>query len=442
MSFNRRDFLLRTTGFVTVSAMVPRWAVAGAARFEESVAASSTGRTLVVLELMGGNDGLNTVVPYADALYPTLRARIGIPVGSVLALDGALGLNPVMTGMKALWDAQRVAVVSNVGYPNSSLSHFAARDVWHTADPLLAQRRGWLGRWADDTLAGVGNPLSCAAISQSLPRTLLADHVGVPTFLNLASYQYQTDGAFPADGSNQVTAFLAGSGGEYGSDSAAAALGAVGLDAISSSATLQTVGNGYVASGAYPASSLGKGLQLIAEIINADLGARILYITVGGFDNHSGEDLDHDPLLIDVSDSIKAFFDDLDGHDKSRDVLLMTWSEFGRRAEDNGSNGTDHGTAAPHFVVGDAVIPGVHGSAPALSDLDANGNLKVENDFRSYYGTILSDWLGADSEAILGTGWPNLGFLDKSYGGPAPGEFPREGPVRVARPTTPIVIQR
>ena len=217
MTFSRRDFLLRTTGFVTVSAMVPRWAVAGAARFEESVAAADTGRTLVVLELMGGNDGLNTVVPYADALYPSLRARIGIPVDSVLHLDGALGLNPVMTGMKALWDAQRVAVVSNVGYPNSSLSHFSARDVWHTADPLLAERRGWLGRWADDTLAGTGNPLSCAAISQSLPKTLLADHVGVPTFLNLASYQYQTDGAFPADGANQVTAFLAGSGADYGS---------------------------------------------------------------------------------------------------------------------------------------------------------------------------------------------------------------------------------
>ncbi len=442
MTFSRRDFLLRTTGFVTVSAMVPRWAVAGAARFEESVAASDTGRTLVVLELMGGNDGLNTVVPYADALYPALRARIGIPLNSVLPLDSALGLNPVMTGMKALWDAQRVAVVSNVGYPNSSLSHFAARDVWHTADLLLAERRGWLGRWADDTLAGVGNPLSCTAISQSLPRTLLADNVGVPTFLNLASYQYRTDGAFPADGSNQVTAFLAGSGGEYGSGSAEAALGAVGVDAISSSATLQTVGSGYVAMGAYPASSLGTGLQLIAEIINADLGARILYITVGGFDNHSGEDLDHDPLLIDVSDSIRAFFDDLDGHGKSGGVLLMTWSEFGRRAEDNGSNGTDHGTAAPHFVVGDAVIPGVHGSAPKLSDLDANGNLEIENDFRSYYGTILSDWLGADSDAILGTGWPNLGFLDKSYGGPRVGGEPRQGPVRVARPTTPIVIQR
>jgi uncharacterized protein (DUF1501 family) len=415
MAFSRRDFLIRSTGFVTVSAMVPRWAVAGAKGFEESVAAANPGRTLVVLELMGGNDGLNTIVPYADALYPQLRSRIGVPVGSVLPLDDRLGMNPAMGGMKALWDAQRVAVVTNIGYPNSSLSHFAARDVWHTADPLLAQRRGWLGRWADSALAGADNPLSCAAISQSLPKTLLADHVGVPTFVSLASYQYQTDGSYPADSANQVTAFLAQNGGEYEIENMPATLSGVGQDAISSSDILQTVGTGYVSMGSYPDNSLASGLQLIAQIINANLGARILYITYGGFDNHSGEDVDHDPLLADVSDSIKALFDDLDGHGKSHDVLLMTWSEFGRRAEDNGSNGTDHGTAAPHFVVGDAVVPGIHGEPPNLSDLDGNGNLKIESDFRSYYGTVLSDWLGADSGAILGAGWPNLGFVNKSY---------------------------
>jgi uncharacterized protein (DUF1501 family) len=415
MAFSRRDFLIRSTGFVTVSAMVPRWAVDGSKMFEESVAAANPNRTLVVLELMGGNDGLNTIIPYTDSLYPTLRSRIGIPTGSVLQLDSKLGMNPVMTGLKALWDANRLALVTNVGYPNSSLSHFTSRDIWHTADPLLAQRRGWLGRWADDVLAGNGNPLSCTAISQSLPRTLLADHVGVPTFLSLASYKFQTDGAFPGDGPNQVTAFLSENGAEYEIENTPSTLSGVGQDAISSSNILQTVGTGYVSMGTYPDNSLGTGLQLIAQIINANLGARILYVTYGGFDNHAGEDQSHDPLLTDVSDSIKAFFDDLDGHGKSHDVVLMTWSEFGRRAQDNGSNGTDHGTAAPHFVVGDAVVAGIHGNPPDLAHLDGNGNLPIQNDFRSYYGTILSDWLGADSAAILGAGWPNLGFLNKGY---------------------------
>ena len=193
MTISRRDFLLRTSGFVTVSAMVPRWAVKGAKFFEESIGAELAGRTLVVLELAGGNDDLNTVVPYTDNLYLQLRSRIGVAANTVLPLDGRLGLNPVMTGLKSLWDVNRLAVVENVGYPNSSLSHFAARDVWHTADPLLAARHGWLGRWADRYIAGNGNPLSCTAISQSLPRTLLADNVGVPTFVNLASYQYATD---------------------------------------------------------------------------------------------------------------------------------------------------------------------------------------------------------------------------------------------------------
>jgi uncharacterized protein (DUF1501 family) len=415
MPISRRDFLLRSSGFVTVSAMVPRWAVRGAGFFEESVGAEFANRTLVVLELAGGNDDLNTVVPYTDNLYLQMRSRIGIPAGSVLPLDNRLGLNPVMSGVKTMWDQNRVAVVENVGYPNSSLSHFAARDVWHTADPQLAQRNGWLGRWADKYVAGSGNPLTCTAISQSLPRTLLADNVGVPSFVNLASYQYATDGSYPGDRNNQIRTFLTQNGAEYEITNSLDTLSQVGEDAINSSNVLQTVGAGYVAGGTYPAGTLGAGLLLIAQIINANLGARILYITFGGFDNHATEDIDHDPLLTTVSSGVKAFFDDLDAHGKSHDVLLMTWSEFGRRPQDNGSNGTDHGTAGAHFIVGNAVRPGIYGGPPNLANLDSNGNRTIANDFRAYYGTILQDWLGADSAAILGAGYPNLGFLNRSY---------------------------
>ncbi len=259
MPFSRRDFLIRSSGFVTISAMVPRWAVKGATRFEESVAADYPNRTLVVLELMGGNDGLNTIVPFTDPLYPSLRSRIGIPTGSVLQLDAKQGMNPVMTGLKALWDAKRVALVTNVGYPNSSLSHFQSRDIWHTADPTLAQRFGWLGRWADSVLAGSDNPLSCTAISQSLPKTLLAEHVRVPTFLSLASYQFQTDGSFTGDHTNQVNAFLAQNGAEYEIENTPSTLSGVGQDAISSSNILQTVGTGYVAMGDLSRQQPGRG---------------------------------------------------------------------------------------------------------------------------------------------------------------------------------------
>jgi uncharacterized protein (DUF1501 family) len=415
MAISRRDFLLRTSGFVTVSAMVPRWAIQDARLFEESVEASFASRTLVVLELAGGNDDLNTVVPYTDNLYTQMRSRIGVAPGTVLPLDSRLGLNPVMTGLKSLWDSNRLAIVENVGYPNSSLSHFAARDVWHTADPQLAQRYGWLGRWADRYIAGNGNPLSCTAISQSLPRTLLADNVGVPSFVNLASYQYATDGQYPGDRNNQIRTFLTENGAEYEIVNTAGSLSQVGKDAISSSNILQTVGTGYVSGGTYPAGTLGAGLLLIAQIINANVGARILYITFGGFDNHATQNTDQPPLLTTVSNGIKALFDDLDAHGKSHDVLLMTWSEFGRRVQDNGSNGTDHGTAGAHFVAGNAVVPGIYGGPPDLAHLDSNGNRGIQNDFRAYYGTILQDWLGADAAAILGAGYPNLGFVNRGY---------------------------
>ena len=415
MPLSRRDFLLRSAGVVSVSAMVPRWAVDGARHFEETVVSEAPARTLVVLELMGGNDGLNSIVPYTDPQYPVLRSRIGLPLNTLLPLDGKLALNPAMSSLKSLWDKNRVAIVQNVGYPNSSLSHFSSRDIWHTADPTLAQRRGWLGRWADAALGSNAVPLACAAVSQSLPKSLLSDTVGVPSFVNLATYTYATDGVYPGDRNNQLNTFLAEGATQYEIENTVSNVTGVGLDAISSSNILQSVGSGYVAGGQYPAGSLGSGLLLIAQIINANVGARILYITYGGFDNHAAENADHDTLVQTVSDGVKAFFDDLEAHGKSHDVLFMSWSEFGRRPQDNASLGTDHGTAAPHFVVGEAVKPGIYGNPPNLTSLDANGNLKIENDFRSYYGTVLSDWLKADSSAILGAGWPNLGFLDQTY---------------------------
>jgi uncharacterized protein (DUF1501 family) len=211
-----------------------------------------------------------------------------------------------------------------------------------------------------------------------------------------------------------LNTFLLESSDQYEIENTVSAVTGPGTAAISSSNILQTVSSGYVTMGQYPAGTLGAGLLLIAQIINANVGARILYVTYGGFDNHANEDADHDDLLKTVSDGVKAFFDDLDGHGRSHDVLLMMWSEFGRRVQDNASKGTDHGTAAPHFVVGDAVKPGIYGGPPNLTSLDSNGNLKIENDFRSYYGTILSDWLKADATAILGS-WPSLGFLNKAY---------------------------
>jgi uncharacterized protein (DUF1501 family) len=416
MPMDRREFLFRGIGVATVSALVPRFAVAGARFFEESLTPGAAARVLVVVELAGGNDGLNTVVPYTDPLYAgTFRKTIGVPAASVLDLNGTLGFNPVMTGLKSLWDADRLAVVEGVSYPNPNLSHFTSRDIWHTADPALAQRRGWLGRWADVALAGSENPLCGCAISQSLPRTLLADKVVFPSFTNLAAYGFATDGQNSSDAANQVGGFVAENSVAHEIPTRSALIGGVSRDAASSSATLKQVTTNYVPKATYPNNSLGNALKLCAEIINGNLGTQILYVTYGGFDNHAAQKAAHDNLLKAVSDSIKAFFDDLDGQGKSSNVLLMTWSEFGRRPQENNSQGTDHGTSGVHFVAGNAAIRGIYGPPPNLASLDKNGNLTWQTDFRSYYGTVLRDWLKADAEAILGKGYPNLGFVSPSY---------------------------
>jgi uncharacterized protein (DUF1501 family) len=415
MTIDRRAFLARGLGWATVSALVPRFGVFGTTKlFEESIEASAD-RILVVLELAGGNDGLNTVVPYTDSLYAVHRARIGVAATSVLDLDGMLGFNPVMASLKSLWDAGRVAIVQGVSYPNPNLSHFTSRDIWHTADPRLADRRGWLGRYADRHLAGSGNPLSACAISQSLPRTLLADSVVIPSFTSLNAYSYVTDGANPGDSNNQVTAFVAQNSMQYEIPTDVDRVGSTARDAQSSSVQLRQLAAAYTPSVTYPNSSLANALRLCAQIITGGVGTQILYVTYGGFDNHSNQRADHDNLLRNVSDAIKAFFDDLDAKNKSSNVLLMTWSEFGRRVPENGSLGTDHGTAGVQFLVGSGVNRGIYGERPNLGALDRNGNLSWQIDFRAYYGSVLQDWMRADAGAILGPGYPNLGCVNRSY---------------------------
>ncbi len=416
MPMNRREFLFRGVEVASVSMMIPRFAVAGARFFEESVGTGASGRTLVVLELAGGNDGLNTVVPYTDPLYSgTFRKTIGVPAGAVLDLDGTLGLNPALSSVKALWDTGRVAVIEGVSYPNPNLSHFTSRDIWHTADPKLAQHNGWLGRYADLNLAGNDNPLSGCAVSQSLPRTLLADKVVFPSFTSLASYGYTTDGSYPQDAPNQTNAFVSQNSLPHEIPTRNELIEGVALDASTSAATLKQVAGSYVAKATYPNNSLAAALKLCAQMVVGNLGTQIFYVTYGGFDNHSAEKTAHDTLLKAVGDSIKAFYDDLAAQGASHNVVLMTWSEFGRRVQENGSAGTDHGTAGVHFVVGDAVAKGIYGPPPDLAHLDSNGNLKWQTDFRSYYGTLLRSWFRADADAVLGPGYPNLGFIDSKF---------------------------
>ena len=284
---------------------------------------------------MGGNDGLNTVVPYTDSLYPVAAVAHRDPDGLGAPARREAGPEPgddrpeVPLGRAAAWRSS-----TNVGYPNSSLSHFPSRDIWHTADPLLAQRRGWLGRWADDVAGGQRQ----SALLHGDLAVAAADAARRPRRASRRSCRWRATSSrpterIPATGRTRST--------RSSRRTAPSTRSRTRRRRLSGSRAGRHLLLGRPPDGGHRlrrrwgttrTTASARGLQLIAQIINADVGARILYITYGGFDNHSGEDVDHDPLLTDVSDSIKAFFDDLDGHGKSHDVLLMTWSEFGRRA--------------------------------------------------------------------------------------------------------------
>jgi uncharacterized protein (DUF1501 family) len=297
-----------------------------------------SGRILVVVELAGGCDGLNTVVPFNSDVYYQRRPRLAIPAAQVLPLDHAVGLHPSMLGLKQLFDEGKLAVVQGVGYPNPNRSHFGSRDIWHTAKPDEIGSEGWLAKY---------------------------------TAQSVDTYKVDTD-------------------------------------------------RRYQSSSEYPATAFAQDLKEIAQIIAADLGVVVFHAGLGGFDTHVGQVSEtssvegrHALLLDTLSAALLAFFEDLRKMGKDQDTLIVTFSEFGRRLSENGSLGTDHGTANQIFLLSSSLAPGLYGTHPGLADgeLDAVGDLVFTLDFRSVYTTVLSNWLGVDPEPVLGESFPDLGFL-------------------------------
>ncbi|MBX6772615.1 MAG: DUF1501 domain-containing protein [Chloroflexi bacterium] len=404
-SISRRDLVRSGLAVVSVGAFMPSIftrAVAAAAR-DQSAGSAGNGptRTLVIVQLAGGNDGLNTVIPYADAHYRQLRPTLGIPPEQVLKLDDHLGLHPSLASLKALWDAGQLAIIENVGYDHPSLSHFQAMDIWQTADPEAGRHQGWLSTLVGGAVDADGHPFRAVSIGPSLAPALCCPAIPPPALGSVTDYRLQPDPHYPAAAAARTAALNR----LYASYTApapyAALLEATSRTAELSSATLQSVAGQYRAAASYPAGGLGEGLRLLAALISGDLGLRVGYVVLGGFDTHAAQAKHHADLLRTLADAVSAFFTDLRAHGKAENVLLMTWSEFGRRAAENASGGTDHGTAAPLFLIGPAVKKGIHGDPPDLARLD-NGNLRFQTDFRSVYATVLERWLEADSTAILG----------------------------------------
>ena len=358
----------------------------------------------VVVQLSGGNDGINTVIPYGTPQYAQSRPTLAIAQDQVLPLDSNVGLHPNLKALKALFDQKQLAVVQGVGYPNPNRSHFQSMQIWQTASPDNSQQTGWLGRYDEANLQG--QRLGALNFGEQLPRTFWTDHTVVPSIGSLNNYQFLTDPRAPDDKQAQIDAINKIFNTPVGRD-AADFFRQSAVDAFQTAADLKSAVAGAKSAAQYPGTALGRSLQLVGQLIGSKLGTRLYYVSMGGFDTHSGEKGTHDRLMQQLNDGLDAFVKDLQAQGTFGSTAIMTFSEFGRRVKENGSGGTDHGTAEPMFLLGGGVQGGLYGTYPSMSDLDV-GDLKFSTDFRSVYGTVVSDWLGADPGPVLGGAFPKL----------------------------------
>jgi len=387
------------------------------------------GTILVVLQLAGGNDGLNTIVPYADDAYYRARPVIGIPKASVIPINDYMGFHPKLTGLKALYDEGHLALLQGVGYPNPNRSHFRSTEIWQTAtDADKVDSRGWLGRYFDSCCKGA-DPTVGVSIGNEMPQSFVATNPTGVSFSRPEQYRWVNPGqeGMGADSSETLyrelnqpdetnaAAMDVNDGGSVAAIGGAKRQGGstldflerTALDAQLSSDKVREISKKYRSSVEYPKSPLADSLSLVARMIAGGLATRVYYVSLGGFDTHTNQVNTQDRLMAYLGDSISAFCKDLQAQGNFNRVTLMTFSEFGRRVSQNASNGTDHGAAAPMFVLGGAVKAGVFGQYPSLTSLN-NGDLIYNVDFRSVYATVLERWLKAPSEMVLGRKFPLL----------------------------------
>jgi uncharacterized protein (DUF1501 family) len=378
------------------------------------IAQTASDRTLIVVQMAGGNDGLNTVVPFSDPMYLKVRPTLAIAENKVLPLDTGLGLHPNLLPLKKLWDAGHLAIIEGVGYPNQSLSHFQAMDIWQTLDLSGNGSEGWLGKLVSGLVDKEGHPFKAIDIGVQTAHALQSISTQVPTIANVKTYSLYPDPVDVDHSNARLQALMKLYNSYPGTAPYAALLDTTALNAQDGSRQLHQADATYQPAVTYPKGPFADGLKVLAEAIVQDLGLRVGYVTLGGFDTHANQQATHDTLLLTLANGLSAFYNDLAAHGKADKVVVMTWSEFGRRVDENGSLGTDHGTAAPLFVLGNPVNKGIYGEPPSLSNLDENGNLKYTVDFRSIYATVLDRWMGASSRDILGGSFGSQNFLPQA----------------------------
>jgi uncharacterized protein (DUF1501 family) len=411
MDPTRRDFLkssLAAGSLVSWGLTVPRFLSRTAAAAPRADRPGARDTLLVVVQLTGGNDGLNTVIPFADPEYAKLRKALRIPTAQVRKIDDAVGLHPSMDGLAKLLEDQALCVVQGVGYPNPSQSHFRSMDIWQAASTDKTLTEGWIGK----ALKHLPNPPSfhLAGENEPAPLALNGSPVRVPSIASLEDFQLKTAAASGADKKQQRAIIEGVAQPKEDKASLIDFVQRTASNTYASSRRLQEVGKNYQPKVPYPNSALANHLKLAAQLIDADLGARIFYVTIDGFDTHATQLNTHANLLRQVSEAMTAFYKDLAARGHKDRLLLMTFSEFGRRAKENGSQGTDHGAAAPMLLVGGKVKAGAVGKHPSLTELEF-GNLKHHTDFRQVYAAILDQWLGVSSKEVLGQAFPHAAIF-------------------------------
>src|SRR5437588_6489302 len=412
MAFTRRSLIGRGALLVASGFLAPSFLTRTAIAVDGSVAldASKKNMILVVLQLSGGNDGINTLIPFADPDYARLRPSLGFATDEVLHLTDSVGLNPNLGKLKALYDQGKLAVVQGVGYPNPNRSHFRSMDIWHSAHPESFERSGWLGRYVSACQCAQDDALPAISVGDQLNTMFWTDTTLVPAVASIGAFSFLTDTKYKNDRTFQMQTLqnIYSQAGNWSNYESLIRRGTV--QALAGSDELQRVAATYQTPVKYPANNgLANQLKMVAQVIAGNLGTRLFSVSMGGFDTHANQKVNQDKLFGQIGDAIDAFMQDLANMKMQDNVTIMTFSEFGRRVKQNGSNGTDHGTAEPMFVIGNKVQGGLYGTYPSLSDLDNNGDLKCNADFRSVYAGLLKDVVGAESAPILGGSFDPIG---------------------------------
>ena len=376
-------------------------------------ATGKDGRILVVLQLAGGNDGLNTVIPYSDGAYYSARPKIGVAGKDVLRVNDQIGFHPNLTGFQSLMGEGQLSVIQGVGYPNPNRSHFRATEIWQTAsESEQSLSTGWLGRYFDNACSGEDSACGIA-ISGETPQAFANQTGKGISFNSPQDYQFKGDLSGRNESYFEMANAAEDEGGSIGmlNNSAANVMAAsetpvsflrrTSLDAQVNTDRIQKILKRSRADAQYPNGRLASSLRTVANLIQGGMPTRVYYVSQGGFDTHNNQFGAHANLMREMNESLTAFVQDLKAQGNFERVLLLTFSEFGRRVEENASGGTDHGAAAPMFLIGNGLKPGVVGKHPSLTDL-YRGDLKHHTDFRSVYASVLQNWLKVPSEKVLG----------------------------------------